>query len=279
MNAHAPVKPSRKISLSLSDAHSHGPLSYLELGQPYAPALVFIHGFGADLLTWQLCLVPLASKFRVIALDLPGHGRSSPDVGAATLDFMTDWLDEAFAVLGVREAHIVGHSMGAKIALGYVLSQPERTLSLSLIAPAGLGGEFHHDTLDAYLTANTPEAAERLARHLLGPKGESLVASLSRSLLEAAADLERARALEALLGNAKAYGLALSPEGFDWSRVRCPVQILWGDSDRLIPMPEAYRLPKSAPIHVITGAGHLPHMEAASAVVHHLKEFLCPPLI
>ncbi len=279
MNAHKAPKPSRKISLSLSDAHSHGPLSYLELGRPEAPAVVFIHGFGADLLTWQLCLVPLASKFRVIAIDLPGHGRSSPDVGPATLDFMTHWLDEAFAVLGIHDAHIVGHSMGAKIALGYVLAKPERVLSLSLIAPAGLGGEFHHDTLDAYLSVNTSEAANELAQHLLGPKGEGLTASLSRSLQEAAADPVRARALEALLGNAKAYGLALSPEGLDWSRVRCPVQILWGDHDRLIPMPEAYRLPKSAPVHLITGAGHLPHMEAASAVVHHLKEFLCPPSI
>ncbi len=274
MNAHSPVKPSRKLTLSLCETHSHGALSYLEMGRLDGPCLVFIHGFGADLLTWQLCLVPLAAQYRLIALDLPGHGRSSPDVGPATLDFMTDWLDEAFAVLNIGAAHIVGHSMGAKIALGFVLSHPHRIASLSLISPAGLGGDFHHDTLDAYLNAQTPDACEALARHLLGPGGQNLGPSLARSLFDAARDPERAKALAALLGNAKAYGLALSPEGFDWRRVACPVQILWGDHDRLIPVPDARRLPESAPFHLIPGAGHLPHMEASAAVVAHLKAFL-----
>lgn len=271
MNAHAPVKPSRKISLSLSEKHSHGPLSYLEMGNPAGETVVFIHGFGADLLTWQLCLVPLASTYRLIALDLPGHGRSAPDVGPADLTFMTHWLEEAFDVLGIAAAHVVGHSMGAKIALGFVLSHAERVKSLSLIAPAGLGGEFHHDTLDAFLNdAN----AEALARHLLGPRGQNLGPALTTSLQNAAADPPRREALKALLGNAKAYGLALSPEGFDWASVSCPVQIMWGDHDRLIPIPQAHRLPPSAPLHLIEGAGHLPHMEAPAAVISYLKDFL-----
>ena len=271
MNAHAPIKPSRKISLSLSEKHSHGPLSYLEMGNPAGEAVVFVHGFGADLLTWQLCLVPLAAIYRLIAFDLPGHGRSASDVGAADLAFMTSWLEEAFDVLDIASAHIVGHSMGAKIALGFVLSHAQCVKSLSLIAPAGLGSEFHHDTLDAFLM---DADAEALASHLLGPRGQNLGASLVASLQNAAADPTRREALKALLGHAKAYGLALSPEGFDWSRVMCPVQIMWGDHDRLIPMPEAHRLPSSAPLHLIEGAGHLPHMEASAAVVAHLKDFL-----
>ncbi|MCR6658886.1 MAG: alpha/beta fold hydrolase [Asticcacaulis sp.] len=266
-----PIKPSRKISLSVSEAHSHGPLGYLEIGNPAGETVVFVHGFGADLLTWQFCLVPLASRYRIIALDLPGHGRSTPDVGAADLAFMAHWLDEALDVLDIDRAHMIGHSMGAKIALGFAVSHASRVKSLSLISPAGLGGEFHHETLDAFLEGHD---AEVLALQLLGPKGQSLGASLTASLSNAAADPARSDALKALLGNAKTYGLALSPEGFDWSRVACPVQVLWGDHDRLIPMPEAHRLPKSAPLHLIEGAGHLPHMEAPAAVIAHLKEFL-----
>ncbi|MGZ3306273.1 MAG: alpha/beta fold hydrolase [Asticcacaulis sp.] len=268
MNAAAPA---RRIALSTSHAHSHGPMGYMELGRADAPCVVFLHGFGADLLTWQLCLVPLASRFRVIALDLPGHGRTTPDVGEASLRFMTNWLAEAFDVLEVREAHIVGHSMGAKIALGFTLSHPERVASLALISPAGLGGEFHHDTLDAFL--HDPEQAEGLAAQLLGPRGVSLIQSLSQSLRQAA-DPARVLALHKLLGQAKTYGLALSPEGFDWTRIRVPLTIMWGDHDRLIPMPDARRLPPHAPVHVIAGCGHLPHMEASSTVVQHLKDHL-----
>lgn len=265
------MSAARKIALTTCKDHSHGNLGYLELGRREAPCVVFLHGFGADLLTWQMCLVPLAATYRVIALDLPGHGRSSPDVGPANLTFMTDWLDEALDVLGVREAHIVGHSMGAKIALGYALAQPERVASLALISPAGLGGEFHHDTLDAFLCDS--ENAESLAEQLLGPKGVALIPALAQSLRQAA-DPARAGALQKLLGQAKTYGLALSPEGFDWSKIRVPIAVMWGDHDRLIPMPEARRLPPKAPMHLIAGAGHLPHMEASGAVVAHLKEFL-----
>lgn len=273
----AVAKPSRKIALSLCETHSHGPLSYLEMGRADAPSVVFLHGFGADLLTWQLCLVPLAAQYRIIALDLPGHGRTTADVGEASLGFMTGWLDETFDVLNIQAAHIVGHSMGAKIALGYALAHPERVRSLSLISPAGLGGDFHHDRLDAFL--DDTAKAEALAEHLLGPNSANLVPGLVRSLTEAARSNDRRDALHRLLGQAKTYGLShfntiMAPEGFDWSKIRVPVMILWGNDDRLIPMPAAHHLPPRGTLHVLDGIGHLPHMEASSAVVSALKDFL-----
>lgn len=269
------ARPSRKIALSLSHDHSHGPLSYLEMGRSDAPCVLFIHGFGADLLTWQFCLVPLAADYRIVAIDLPGHGRTSTGVGDASLGFMTNWLDEAMDVLDIPQAHLVAHSMRGKIALGFALAWPERVRSLALISPAGLGGEFHHDTLDAFL--HNPSHGQALAAQLLGPRGAHLTPSLARSLSEAAQG-GRAASLDALLGQARAYGLALSPEGFDWTRVRAPIAILWGDHDRLIPMPATHRLPPDAPVHVVEGAGHLPHMEASGDVVSVIREFLqsCP---
>ena len=265
-----PVKPSRRLAIADSP-HSHGNFSYLAMGDPAKAAVVLIHGFGADLLTWQLCLVPLSQHYRVIAIDLPGHGRTSVDVGTADLPFMTAWLSETLDRLGLPHAHLVGHSMGAKIAIGFALALPHRVTSLSLISPAGLGGEFHHATLDTFLDTPSTNNAAAMAAHLLGPKGANLIPGLTASLLNAAADDDRNAALKKLLGHAKTYGLALSPEGFDWSRLRMPVKLMWGDHDRLIPMPHAHHLP---PVQVITGAGHLPHMEASSVVVSALKEFL-----
>ena len=268
----AAVRPSRKISLSLSHDHSHGQLGYLEMGRADGPCVVFLHGFGADLLTWQLCLVPLAADYRLVALDLPGHGRTTADVGAANLDFMTGWLNEAFDVLAIRDASVVGHSMGAKIALGFALAHPERVNALALVSPAGLGAEFHHDTLDAFL--HQLDGGEVLARQLLGPRGQNLVPALARSLGDAAGDPARREALARLLGQARAYGFALSPEGFDWSRIRVPLSLMWGDHDHLIPMPEARYLPPHVPVRLIAGAGHLPHMEASGDVISVLKDFL-----
>ena len=274
MNAHASVKSSRKLAFSLCEVAGYGVVNYLDMGDISSPCVVCLHGFGADLLTWQLCLVPLATRYRVIALDLPGHGRSATDVGTGTLDFMTGWLEAVFTALSISSAHIVGHSMGAKIALGFASCYGTRVRSLSLIAPAGLGGEFHHMALDAYLSVHSPESALTLARQLLGPKGRNLEASLIRSLLEAVREPARAKAMSSLLSNAQTFGLSLAPRGYDWSSVRCPVQILWGDHDRLIPLPPPSRMPDSARLHVIKGAGHLPHMETSASVVAHLKEFL-----
>ncbi len=269
------VQASRKIALKTAE-HSHGAMGYLELGHADAPCVVFLHGFGADLLTWQLCLVPLAARYRVVALDLPGHGRSAPDVGDASLSFMIHWLDEALNVLGIPSARIVGHSMGAKIALGFALAYPERVASLALVSPAGLGGDFHHETLDQFL--HDPDHAEILAEQLVGPRGKALVPSLAQSLRQAA-DPVRRDALARLLGQSKTFGLAqfnevMGPEGFDWSKIRVPLSVIWGSHDRLIPLPEARRLPPHASIHLIDGAGHLPHMEASAIVVSHLKDFL-----
>ncbi len=257
--------------MTLSHAHSHGVLNYLEMGPSDGDVVVLIHGFGADLLTWQYCLIPLAARYRVIAIDLPGHGKTTADVGPASLDFMTGWLDETLDILAVRHGHLVGHSMGAKIALAYALVQPQRVTSLALISPAGLGAVFHHQALDAFLVHRTPESAGLLAQSLLGPNAQAMAPALALALSEAARDPARHTALQALLGQAKTYGVALSPEGFDGSKIRCPVTILWGDHDRLIPMPTAVNLP---PVNIIAGAGHLPHMEAPAAVVAALKECL-----
>ncbi len=185
---------------------------------------------------------------------------------------MTGWLDETFDILGIREAHIVGHSMGAKIALGFALAHPQRVGGLALISPAGLGAEFHHGTLDAFLS--NPAHGEALARDLLGPRGVHLIPAVARSLSDAASDFAKSEALKKLLGQARAYGLALSPEGFDWSKIRVPLTILWGDHDRLIPMPEV-----APPAAARAGADHCRRgpfaaYEASGDVVSALKEFL-----
>lgn len=270
----AAVLPSRKLRLSVHDGHSGGVLSYLEMGRADAAPIVFIHGFGADLLTWQLCLVPMMGAGRVIALDLPGHGRSTPHVGDASLKFMADWLGESLDLLGIKSARLVGHSMGAKIALGFTASHPERVEALALISPAGLGGAFHHAALDRFLVAPNGDTAEIVAAQLLGPKGGNLLPSVTRAMRDATSDPVRRAALAKLLGQAKLHGHALSPDGFDWTKIRCPLALIWGDHDRLIPMPAARYLPPNIPVQVLDGVGHLPHMEASAEVVRRLKEFL-----
>ncbi|WKL58126.1 alpha/beta fold hydrolase [Asticcacaulis sp. ZE23SCel15] len=274
MTLAAPKAPSRRLSLSLNSDHSCAPLSYLEMGRADGPVLVFLHGLGADCLAWHYCLPAFMARYRIIALDLPGHGRSGADVGDGDVAFVTGWLDEALTLLKVSSAHVVGHSMGAKLALGLAHRHPERVQSLSLIAPAGLGGPFHYETMDAYLAAPSLKTAQTLARFLVADSHAQMVPALAQALFEAVSNPERQAAFAKLLETAKTFGVALSPEWRDWTRLRCPIQFIWGDQDRLTPLREAAYLPVDAAIHVLPDVGHLPHVEAGAMVVARLKAFL-----
>jgi pyruvate dehydrogenase E2 component (dihydrolipoamide acetyltransferase) len=273
--------PVRKVVRQIHDGHSRGPLSYLDLGRADAPAVVFIHGFGADLLTWYMCLVPLASSFRVIALDLPAHGASTTDVGNATLDAMLDWFGEALDLLKVREAHLVAHSMGAKIALGFALRCPQRVLGLGLVAPAGLGGQADHDALNALMDAPSIFSAEAFARRLTGPASGHLVPVMGRALVQAITEPSRGAALRYLLGRHAADELTHFQTNATFAenellKLRCPLLILWGEHERIVPMPDRRQLPPQTRIIHLAGAGHLPHVETPQAVVKALKTFLAP---
>ncbi|WP_155908186.1 alpha/beta fold hydrolase [Asticcacaulis sp. YBE204] len=258
-------KSSRKISLSYTDG-LQGRVSFLEMGRKDAPVVVLVHGFAADLLTWQFCLVPMAAKYRVIALELPAHGKTHDAAGDCSLNYMADWLNETLGVLGVEAAHMVGHSMGGRIALALAEANPEKVLSLSLIAPAGIGGDFRREAFERYLSEGSEAAAHAAAIQLVGPDNASYVPVMTASLI-AAATPERRETLLRFLRRIEAASGDLGV--YDWSQLPCPVTVLWGDQDRVIPLPDG--LPN---LCVIEGAGHVPHIEASRRVTYHILEFL-----
>src|SRR6266851_7829700 len=91
-------------------------LRYLELGEGDGVPALLVHGFGADLNTWMFTQPVLAEGRRVIALDLPGHGGSSKEVGAGDGESLTDAVEGALSALGIGRGHLVGHSMGGAVA-------------------------------------------------------------------------------------------------------------------------------------------------------------------
>ncbi len=106
-------------------------------------AIVFVHGFGGDKRIWAPYLAQLTNRYRVVALDLPGHGGSTADPSQAyTLDAMAEalarFVDSPDGSLDLPRFHLVGISMGGGIALDYAIEHPERVASLTLINPWGV---------------------------------------------------------------------------------------------------------------------------------------------
>lgn len=102
------------------------------------PAIVLLHGLGSDLRVWSSNLAALSERAQVLALDLPGYGKSDkPDV-AYDLPWMAARVVELLDRRGLDRVVLGGHSMGGQIAIELALRHPERVAALMLAAPAGL---------------------------------------------------------------------------------------------------------------------------------------------
>ena len=117
----------------MSHIHANGlSFHYLQVGS--GPNLIMLHGLMGNQAIWHLRMVPmLRSMFRVTTYDLRGHGRSDiPPTGYTTGDMATD-LCALMDALHIERAHVVGHSLGADVALHFALRHPDRVDSMMLI--------------------------------------------------------------------------------------------------------------------------------------------------
>jgi pyruvate dehydrogenase E2 component (dihydrolipoyllysine-residue acetyltransferase) len=247
-------------------------LRCLELGSGGVPVLL-LHGFGGDLNTWMFNQPALCADHRTLALELPGHGLSSKDVGAGDPAFFTDVMEAALGALEVERAHVVGHSMGGALAVALATQRPERIASLSLLAPVGLGPDINGAFIDTFMRASRRrEAVQALQLLVHDPK------LISRTMVE---EFLRYKRLDGVAQALETIARAWFPQGrqsvdlIDALRaVAVPVQVIWGQEDRIIPVAHAKEAPPSAHVHVLNDAGHLPHMEKAGEVNRLLKAMI-----
>jgi pyruvate dehydrogenase E2 component (dihydrolipoamide acetyltransferase) len=248
-------------------------LRYVELGEGTSVPVLLLHGFGADLNTWMFTQPALAERTRVVALDLPGHGRSSKELLDAGAESLAAIVGKALAALGIERVHLVGHSMGGGIAMAYVQQHPERVATLSLIASASLGPEINAAFIDGFVRAARRREAIEVLRLLV--HDPDLV---GRTMVEDVLRYKRLDGVPAILAR-------LSEEWFPGGKQRAdlhdaiadlkiPVQIIWGRYDRIIPVAHAEALAAELPVHIIEEAGHLPHMEKAGEVNRLLKRLI-----
>lgn len=248
-------------------------LRYLDLGSGDGPPVVFIHGFGADLNAWMFTQPALAERHRTVALDLPGHGGSSRDVGAGDVGALAEAVAGALAALGIARAHLVGHSLGGAIALELAAAQPGLVASVTLIASAGLGPEINTGFIDGFVKMERRRDAQDVLRLLVHDP-----ALLSRTMVEDVLRYKRldgvAAALATIAGACFPGGRQTQDRTAALAGLAAPVQVIWGRDDRIVPAAHAEALRGRVPVHILDNAGHLPQMEKAAEVNRLIGQFI-----
>jgi len=246
-------------------------ISYAGAGED-GDVILLVHGYGGDRNSWLFLQEPLAAKYRVYALDLPGHGTSAKDVGDGTLGVLADAVTGVLDALGAGLAHLVGHSMGGAVALEVTARNPERIASLTLIAPSGFGAEINAGYLRGFADAQTRRELKPVVGQLFAD--ESLV---TRQLVDDLLAYKRLDGvdqalhalLDTLLDGESQRGDSAAALAASGSAV--PVTVIWGRADRIIPAAQAESVP-GAVRHVIDAAGHMPQMERPAEVQAVIEE-------
>jgi pyruvate dehydrogenase E2 component (dihydrolipoamide acetyltransferase) len=250
-------------------------IRYLEAGrEDEGRPIVLIHGFGSDLNNWMFTQPGLAETHRVIALDLPGHGGSSKDVGAGDLTVLSASVVELLAALDIPKAHLVGHSLGGAVALRMALEKPAQVASLTLISPAGFGEEIDGSFITEFIAAGRRRQLQPVLEKLF--KNKSLV---SRDMAE---DLLKYKRLDGVGAALSKMAVANFADGRQKEVLRgrlaelgkIPVQVIWGAADQIIPARHAEGLPPNVRTYVLPDAGHMPQMENAAQVNRLILELV-----
>lgn len=259
-------------------------ISTMEAGD--GPPVLAIHGLGGTKGSFLPTLAGLANRFRVIAMDLPGFGDSDKPVGAAyDSRYFARAVVDLLDALGIERAHVIGNSLGGRVALELGLRHPERVRRLGLLAPSL-----------AWRRQRPFAPLLRLVRPELGlvqltprPIVQGIVHRLIPDATEgwtAAGVDEFLRSYLTPAGRAAFYAAARQiyleePHGDDgfWSRLpdlRPPALFVWGRRDRLVPLAFARHVADTLPSaeHLELECGHVPQVERPAQTNEALAAFL-----
>ncbi len=247
------------------------------------PAVVLFHGLGDWANTWQNTLTSLNARFRLIAVDLPGHGLSEKNVPDYSAGWYLRFGQGLVRELGLDTFAVVGESAGGLLAAMLALSMPGQVSALALVSSGGLGREVSW----SLRLASVP-----VVRRVITVPSRRLVAAFSRSLFydpslvtDEWVDLHyqlwyRLGVRETVLGLAGCNLSILGQRLVLLERIRflsVPVAAFWGRQDRVIPFEHAYRLRAVRPstrLHVYDRCGHMPQWERADDFHRDLANFL-----
>ena len=236
--------------------------------------LVMVHGLGANSSLWAHQVKPFSERFRVIALDLRGFGRSSkpPHAGDYSIELMTDDVIGVCQALDLLSVHFLGASMGGFIAQTIALKAPDLIRSVMLChtgSEQAIPADVLAERLEALEKISMDEYAGLVASQALAQPPDPIIEEWLREMI---ADNDRVPYV---------HVLATALAGFDVSdkvhAIRCPAIVVAGSDDRVIPPEKGKALSEriqGCEYHLVEGVGHIGYAEKPEAFNRIILEFL-----
>jgi pimeloyl-ACP methyl ester carboxylesterase len=247
--------------------------------------LVLLHGLGESSIGWRPVIDELSAQYEVIAIDLPGFGRSSvlPDRALPNAANLAVAVDRTLDELGIGHYHVAGYSLGARVAIQ--LADSGRVRSLIAIAPDGLGTPT--ERIQGYLALVAGRAAAMALSPAAGllsmtPAGRSVFFAGIRTLPWQLTPAD-ARQLLTDYADSPAYEAANWASMFDMPThlhtMTTPTLLLQGTADPLMcqQISRYFTLIPGARLTWLPGLNHVPISDDPKSVAHHMLTFLNRP--
>ena len=258
-----------------------GTLSALEAG--VGPPLVLLHGLGGTKASFLPTVAALGARHRMVAVDLPGFGDSDKPLGPYDPRFLARWVAGALDALELDSTHLLGHSLGGRVALEVAFQQPARIDALVLMTPSLAW--LRERPWMSWLRVLRPELG------LVQPTPRPLVEPVVRRLIPggdgdgwAAVGVDEflrgyltARGRHAFYAAARNIYLE-DPDTF-WNQLRALAPdslFIWGRHDPMVPIGFMRHVEAALPSarHVELDCGHIPQLEAPAQAHRAIAEFL-----
>ena len=251
--------------------------SYMEAGRAGAPAIVLLHGVGANSMHWRYQLAGLSDSFRVVAWNAPGYILSDAfKTEWPTCQDYSDALADFLAAVKLDRVNIVGNSFGSRVAQCFAIHQPSRVIKLAMTG-TGIGPKGMSEEEKVKIVA-TREGQIAKGGYGFGARVNALLGkNASEQTINLVRDVVRATSPRGFMHGVK-LGMA---DGYDpetvATKVTAPVLMISGNEDRVNPIEKnaailAKAMPK-ARLEILEGVGHLPEVEVPDRINAMLRAF------
>ncbi len=276
----------REIDVAYVEMHGER-IAYHQAGT--GEVVLLVHGMAGSSESWKALIPLLAQNYRVIALDLLGHGRSDKPRADYSLGAFAAGLRDFLDELHVDRVTLVGHSLGGGIAMQFFYQHPEYCQRLVLVSSGGLGPDV------GWILRMLSAPGAELVLPVIAPKlllalgntirpwlgGTPLGSVEADQAWQAYSSLSERPTRSAFLHTLRSVvdygGQAVSALSRLRLRAEVPTLVIWGDRDPIIPVEHGHAVQAARPnstLAVLPGLGHFPHVQAPAEVAAAIDEFI-----